>query len=166
MNRAFKKAYILNEWIWHALEGTYDKVGPEIGGKAIMGILQNCDIILIPDLKKYTKKIYKSLTKLKGDHYKIVNIIFQYLHNSEKIVFISTNEFVKLRDVLNKEIVENVPNDDVYLVETFFTAKQILQNKADVVFVTSDNRLIDKLPDEMRNKTMNVEDFMNVIDKS
>lgn len=137
---------ILDEWIFHHLEG---QAGPERQEEAIRlleEIQRRCDQIAWRPQTPWARKAYKLMNKQEP----VVRIASKLLHgllrdsNKGRIITVSTDS--------PPEVHSKIPEDDRYLVEICLSAR-------DALLVTTDQKLYEVIAPHIRRVQL-LDDFL------
>jgi len=149
------KCFVINEWLLHDLKGDNGQEAQKEAYSFLTKLVDKCDRIAILRQSPWMDKAYE-LMKVNTLPVRTLSkfLHLQILRNSAKCLVVTRKE---TRNFLEEVIIKKIPEDDLYLIDTFCLAK------ADII-ITSDTRLQESLKDTKIARSLKVtlrNDFLN-----
>ena len=141
---------LLNEWVFHDLWGENGQCEQWEAEHFLRALVRSTDSLVVPDDSPWTRKAYQ-LMKLSDPRLRLMSQAFRRL-------CIDSNRALRVRpegtEVIPRELLTQLPEEDVYLVSAYLSAA------ADVL-VTTDVSLYEALVDSDLVRCRMRDDFLD-----
>lgn len=143
---------VVNEWLLDYICPGIDLKKISMADQFISGLLKKCDKIVIGRATPFVKKFYHHMKKFGSDtdfKRRSTKLNELFFRNLDKTIILDDVNIEKVP----KEIEEKAPADDKYLIKLAYSSE-------DKIIVTTDQRLKDKLQDEVDIKIYLLPEFL------
>jgi predicted nucleic acid-binding protein len=143
---------VVNEWLLDYMCPDSEDSDKIKTFKFVNAWVKKCDKVVIRRTSPFTSKFYRHMKKFGWNtdfkkHFSRLNHLLFY--NSDKTIIVEEADIKKLP----KEIEEKTPLDDKYLIELAYSSR-------DKIIVTTDQRLKEKLHDDVDLKIYLLDEFL------
>lgn len=143
------QCYVIDEWLLHDLRGDNTPEAQERAKRFLEKLKEKCDRIAVSKGSPWVQKAYELMTRPNP----LIRSLSKYLHlvilrDPQKCLLLEQDDVKALPNIS-----ETVPQDDIYLVEIYYSANAS-------TFVTTDEKLYQALSAIQNMNVKRKEDFL------